>query len=132
MSHQILGGGGPEVDMVSGHPRDIVPNKQEDEAKARYQGAVQEAVELTAELQTSPVLKVLTAKYRERLVALARQDPECQALEGIILSLRYKLELAPLQAEQQLRRLLGRHLPQFMENESQEEESQAAPEGIPA
>lgn len=128
MTHQILGGGGPEVDMISGHPRDVAPSKQEEEAKTRYHGAVQEAVELTAELQSSPVVRVLAAKYRERLLALAREDPECRVLEGILLGLRYNLELAPIQAEQRLRRVLGPYLQQFMKQESQGDESQAAPE----
>ncbi|MBI4961033.1 MAG: hypothetical protein HY915_16305 [Desulfovibrio sp.] len=106
----------------------MAPNKQEEEAKARYQGTMQEAVELTAKLQADPVIQVLATKYRDRLVALARQDPECRALDGILSSLRYKLDLAPAQAYQQLLRVLGPHLQQFMEDK---EEPQAAPEGIP-
>lgn len=123
MNHQILEGGGPEVDMVSGQPQDTVPRKQEEEARARYQGVMQEAVELTAELQASPVIQVLATKYRDRLTVLAQQDPECQALEGILLSLRYKLELAPVQAQQRLRQVLG-SLGQFIQDE---EEPQTAP-----
>jgi hypothetical protein len=89
---------------------------------------MQEVAELTSELQANPVIKVLATKYQERLVALAKADPECQALEGIFLSLRYKLELAPAQAQQQLYRVLGPRLLQFLK----EKESQAAPDGIPA
>ncbi|MBI4960772.1 MAG: hypothetical protein HY915_14945 [Desulfovibrio sp.] len=127
MTHAILGGGGPEVDLISGNPRDLEPSRPEEEAKARYHGAMQTAAELTAELQANPVIQVLAAKYRDRLIVLAKEDPQCQALEGILLGLRYKLDLAPTQAQQRLYRVLGPRLLQFLK-----EEEQAAPDGIPA
>ncbi|MDI6752764.1 MAG: hypothetical protein QME78_00030 [Thermodesulfobacteriota bacterium] len=131
MSHQIMGGGGIDVDMVTGRPQPKTPETRAAAAKNYYRETVQETLALSAELRGSPVLKVLLDQYQARLVFLASQDPECRALEGIVRTIRHRLEVAPLEAEKLVRRVMGPQLAQFIE-ETEEEAVEAAPEGIPA
>lgn len=125
-----MGGAGLDVDMVTGRPLVKDQAVKEAEVRARYQESTREAVELALELQNSPVLRLLLKKYRARLVHLASLDPECQALTGVIGSLRYTLEVAPREAGKVIHRLMGPQMSSFIQEEP-EEELQSAPEGIP-
>jgi len=123
MAHQPMGGGGIDVDMITGRPRISDPAAQLSKVASRYHDAIEEAGALAAELQTSPVLKILLDRYQNRLMCLADQDPECQALTSIISIMRHKLEVAPLEAEKLVRRVMGPQISSLIA----QEEVQAAP-----
>ena len=126
MGQEILEYGGSDVDMVTGQPLARTPSKQEIKAKKHFENTIQGALGLAAELQGgNPVIRLLLQKYRDRLVFLASEDPECKALEGILLTLRHTLEVAPVLAEAHLRRVAGPQLSPFFED------TQVAPLGIP-
>lgn len=125
MSHQIMGGG-MDVDMVSGRPLPNTLETKQAAIQSRHQEVVQEAVELAAELQSSPALRVLFNQCRDRLIFLASKDEVFMALSKAIGAMQYKLEIAPAVAEQEVRRIMGPQMASFMREE------QAAPEGIPA
>jgi uncharacterized protein YjgD (DUF1641 family) len=91
------------------------------EAKLKEQQAIQEANLLIQELNNSPVLDVLAKQLELRLIALAKDDPVCQALLKTIDGLGYKLSAAH-QARKLVRKRMGPQLSQFLE------ETEAAPE----
>lgn len=123
MAHQVLGGGGADVDMVSGQPKGSVPHPREQKAVARYREAVHKALDLSQELRAgSPVVRLLAERLRSRMLELVRQDEKCQATLEVISALRHELEVAPVLAEEEMRRIMGPQLSQFLE------ESEAAPE----
>jgi len=127
MTQEILEYGGSDVDMVTGQPLERTPSKQEIKAKKHFENTIKGALELAAELQGgNPVIRLLLQKFRDRLVFLVSQDPECKALEGILQTLRHTLEVAPVLAEEHLRRMAGPQLSPFFED------TQVAPLGIPA
>ena len=126
MSHQPMGGGGLDVDMVTGRPRPRTPEARGNGAIARHQEAVQEAVGLAADLQSSPALRVLFNQCRDRLIHLATKDEVFMALSKVIGALQYKLEVAPHLAEQEVRRIMGPQMASFLSEE------EAASEEIPA
>jgi hypothetical protein len=129
MSHQVLGGGGIDVDMVSGRPKD--PQVKNAEAQARYHDAVTKSLELLAELQNgSPGFRIAVQQAYDRLAALAKEDPIFQTNLNIILAYRHEVEIAPRLALELLRRFAGPQLSQFVGVEEQEEA--AASEEIPA
>jgi hypothetical protein len=125
MAHQPMGGGGLEVDMTTGLPRPRTREVKQAEVTNRYQEAVQEAVGLAAELQSSPALRVLFNQCRDRLIHLAVKDEVFMALSKTIGAFRHKLEVAPYLAEQEVLRIMGPQMASFIEEE------QVAPEGIP-
>jgi hypothetical protein len=126
MVHQPMGSGGLDVDMITGRPRPRTPEAREAAVINRHQESVQEAIGLAAELQSSPILRVLFNQCRDRLIALASKDEVFMALSKAIGALQYKLDVAPLLAEQEVRRIMGPQMASFLREE------QAAPEGIPA
>ena len=127
MAHQPMGSGGLDVDMTTGLPRRVTPEAKQDQVKNRYQEAVQESIALAAELQFSPALRVLFNQCRDRLIALASKDEVFMALAKTVGALRHGIEVAPLLAEQEVRRIMGPQMASFII-----EDEQAAPEGIPA
>ena len=129
MAHEFMTGGGADVDMVHGRPTKTV-DKQQIKAQKKYQDTVQGALAIAAELQGgNPIVRAVLKRYRARLMQLAAEDAECRTLEGILADLRFKLEVAPLLAEDRLRQVLGPQLMSFLEEP--EEEEQVAPQGIP-
>jgi len=127
VTHQILGGGGIDVDMVSGLPKD--PQAKNAEAQARYHDAVTKSLELLAELKNgSPGFRIAVQQAYDRLMALAKEDPIFQANLNIILAYRHEIEMAPRVALELLKRIAGPQLDQFVEVE----EEPAASEEIPA
>jgi|WetSurMetagenome_2_1015567.scaffolds.fasta_scaffold114243_2 hypothetical protein len=125
MAHQPMGSGGLDVDMITGRPRPITPEARKNGAIARHQEAVQGAIGLAAELQSSPVLRVLFNQCRDRLIHLATKDEVFMAHAKTIGVLRHELEVAPLLAEQEVFRIMGPQMASFMREE------EVAPEGIP-
>lgn len=126
MAHQPMGGGGLDVDMITGRPRPRTQEAKQDQVRNRHQETVQEAVGLAAELQSSPALRVLFEQCRDRLKLLASRDEVFIALARTVGALQYKLEIAPLLAEQEVLRIMGPQMASFLREE------RAAPEGIPA
>jgi hypothetical protein len=126
MAYQPMGSGGMDVDMITGLPRPRTIEAKKNGAIKRHQEAVQEAVGLAAELQSSLALRVLFEQCRDRLLALAAKDEVFMAQSRMIGALRHKLEIAPYLAEQEVFRIMGPQMESFLR------ESQAAPEGIPA
>ena len=127
MGQDILEYGGSDVDIVTGQPPDRTPSRQEIKAQKHFENTVKGAIDLAAELQGgNPVIRLLLQQYRGRLVFLAAQDPECKALEGILAKIGHVLTLAPVLAEEHLRRVAGPQLSPFFED------TQVAPLGIPA
>jgi hypothetical protein len=104
---QPLGNHGIDIDIQTGRPASFQRPEKVEDAQVKYHQAVQESLALTAELRKSPVMSVLVRKYAERLDEMAKQDPECQALEKILQELRFKAELAPILAEAKMVRLMG-------------------------
>ena len=127
MAHQPMSGGGLDVDMTTGLPRRGIPEAKQDQVKNRYQEAVQESIALAAELQFSPALRVLFNQCRDRLVALATKDEVFMALAKTVGALRHGIEVAPILAEQEVRRIMGPQMASFIT-----EAEQAASEEIPA
>ena len=120
---------GIDTDIVSGRPTAEKRAKpKEAEAVIGYRKTVLEALDLAAELQKgSPILALMVRQYRERLSALAAQDPECQMIEKAILAMRVTLEVRPRMAEERMRQMVGPHLEPFIDLGDQ-----VAPDGIPA
>jgi hypothetical protein len=130
MDHRVLGGGGIDVDMATGRPRPHTQEEKQAAVQGRYQEITREAVELAAELQNSPALRVLFEQCRDRLIAIASKDETFMALSKTIGALRHNLEIAPMLAAQEVRRMMGPQMSSFIQEEPAEE-PQSAPEGIP-
>ena len=115
--------GGIDVDIATGRPLEAVPRKEDGTDRKRLQQAIQRRNEILAELAgDSPVLQTIYNRLVNRLMVLVSQDPECQALEGILIDLKRQIDYVPRMVKKQMGHVLG-DIP-FSE--------QAAPEGIPA
>lgn len=122
MTLRIMEGSGVGTDMISGRPGVDFAQIKKQEAIKKATQVIQEASDLKDELHGgSPIVQVLMERYRDRLITLASQDPECKSLEGIIGSIRYKIEVAPALAENHIRQVLGPELISFLKEKPQED-----------
>lgn len=118
MNHQVLHGSGVDTDIATGLPKTGEVEERQQQAIHRYREKMQQSLGLAQELQAgSPVVTLLADRYRKRLQVLAIEDEECRALLQIIGALRHTLEVAPLEAEKEIRRILGPQLVHFLEEE---------------
>lgn len=115
MSHRVMGGGGLSVDMVSGRPKSMSATEETAKAQARVQEATERAWALMQELeQGSPGFELIIKRYAERLCQLSKEDRECQVYETLLSQYRYELGVAPLLAQNQVRRVSGPELAPYI------------------
>jgi hypothetical protein len=118
-----MGPGGVDVNMRTGKPlAPPKPEEQQAKVKRRFEMAVQDAWNISAELhQNKVILRIFLEQYRDRLMALADNDPVCRALEAPIRAIRETLEVKPIMAEREAIRRLGPQLARLVP------ETEAAP-----
>ena len=119
-------GGGVDVDILTRQP--VTPKSPQAaaaEAKARMEEAVLKAISLQHDLQKSPVLELLLTQFHGRLDELAKNDPVCQTILGVLTHIRNMVDILPEYAHKRFRNLLGNSIsvPPFSPC--------CAPEGIP-
>jgi len=119
-------GTGVDTDIATGRPVAESVAARRHEAVHKVNEARKESIDLLAELHGgNPVLEILVEEYVAILSGVASKNPRCQAIERILAKMRHKVEVAPVVAEHQARRLMGPQLEQFLI-------TRAAPQGIPA
>ena len=110
-------GSGIETDIETNRPLAMKARKKKAKVTQGYRDAVSGAMDLASELQKgNPVVALLARQYKDRLLALAETDPECQAIVRLIQSLRSPLELIPRMAEERMRQVVGPHLEPFIDS----------------
>ena len=112
---QPLGAGG------SGDPHLPSPQDKIERAVADHQQAVIEAGTLFDELRNSPGVATVARELENRIDQLLNNDPFSLALLKIIKTWRQIIDVAPMAAEDRVRRLLGPALASI------KDETQAAP-----
>ena len=112
---QPLGAGG------SGDPHLPTPQNRVEAAIADHQQAVIEAGTLFDELRNSPGVATVARELENRIDQLLNSDPFSLALLKIIKTWRQIIDVAPMAAEDRVRRLLGPTLSTI------KDETQAAP-----
>jgi hypothetical protein len=106
-----MGGGGVEVEIASGKPRETkTPEQRQAEADLQKQQAEVERLNLLADLQDSPGLILVFQAFLDRLKELATADPQCQAFTKILVGWRSKLDPVSLGAQHMARHALGPQL----------------------
>ena len=106
---------GAPTDILSGRPLEQKARKKKAKVTQAYRDAARGALDLATELQKgSPVVTLLAQQYQDRLVALAADDPEWQAITRMIQSLRGPLELLPKMAEARMLQIVGPALEPFL------------------
>ncbi len=106
----LMGNSGFDVDIVTGEPLSKLKMEKAQAVEAAHSQAVQDSLQLVAELSQTPTLAILSQIYTERLNEMAKQDATCQLIERIITSLRYAVDLAPRLAEGRLKQTMGKTL----------------------
>jgi hypothetical protein len=123
-----MGPGGTDVNMRTGKPlTPVKPEEQVAKIKRRFEMAVQDAWNISAELhQNKVILRIFLEQYRDLLVKLLSTDPadanslsrlvaQLQALEAPIRAISDTLEVKPIMAEREAIRRLGPQLASLVE-----------------
>jgi hypothetical protein len=110
MPEEILEGTPHQVDMVSG--RFIPADLEERQLRifSDYRKSLEQSMAVQMELGGATgqaIIGLIRKTYMIRLGALAANDPQCQAIEGILSALGHQVNVIPLMAEQKLRQHLG-------------------------
>jgi hypothetical protein len=115
-----MGHGGTDVDLRTGKPlTPVKPEERVAKIKRRFEMAVQDAWNISAELhQNKVILRIFLEQFRDRLMELADNDPVCKALEAPIRAIRETLEVKPIMAEREAIRRLGPQLASLAETEA--------------
>lgn len=109
---QPMGDGGAETDILTGRPRENIPNAGKRRAVESLESTVQEGIRLSRELRdtgsdANAMLQGLLKTLEDRVEQLTASDSACQALINVLAHVGHRVHIGPEYARRRLAQYFG-------------------------
>jgi hypothetical protein len=101
-------GSGIDIDIITREPvQPKTSDERANEAKAKMEEAIFQALSLQQDLAKSPLLALMLNHFTNRLAVLAKEDAVCQTILAVLSNIRSTIDIVPEYAHRRFKEILG-------------------------